>query len=415
MTESRKVPKLRFPEFSGDWEQRKLKEHCEMFNGDRSSKYPKDSDMVSEGIPFINAGDLENGTVNLRSAKHISKEKYNQLGGAKLREGDIVYCLRGTIGKNAIISNFDEGTVASSLVAIRPKNIDGRYLFYILNSDIEYRQRIVRNEGAAQPNLSAKSVSDFVIPLPNLKEQCKISSYFMSVDAIITLHQRKLESLKKVKKSFLQKMFPKNGEKIPEIRFPEFSGDWEQRKLGELGKCQSGVGFPSIEQGGKEGIPFFKVSDMNLEGNQFELSTANNYVSYEQIQKKGWKPITSLPAIFFAKVGAAVMLNRKRLCRKPFLLDNNTMAYILGPELNVEFSKQLFEIIYLPSLAQEGALPSYNASNVENLNVVITQNENEQHKIGAFLQKIDKTITLHQRKLEVLNKLKKAMLQNMFV
>ena len=190
MTESRKVPKLRFPEFSGDWEQRKLKEHCEMFNGDRSSKYPKDSDMVSEGIPFINAGDLENGTVNLRSAKHISKEKYNQLGGAKLREGDIVYCLRGTIGKNAIISNFDEGTVASSLVAIRPKNIDGRYLFYILNSDIEYRQRIVRNEGAAQPNLSAKSVSDFVIPLPNLKEQCKISSYFMSVDAIITLHQR---------------------------------------------------------------------------------------------------------------------------------------------------------------------------------------------------------------------------------
>jgi len=210
-------------------------------------------------------------------------------------------------------------------------------------------------------------------------------------------------------------MFPKNGEKIPEIRFPEFSGDWEQRKLGELGKCQSGVGFPSIEQGGKEGIPFFKVSDMNLEGNQFELSTANNYVSYEQIQKKGWKPITSLPAIFFAKVGAAVMLNRKRLCRKPFLLDNNTMAYILGPELNVEFSKQLFEIIYLPSLAQEGALPSYNASNVENLNVVITQNENEQHKIGAFLQKIDKTITLHQRKLEVLNKLKKAMLQNMFV
>ena len=93
--------------------------------------------------------------------------------------------------KNAYIDNFSEGTVASSLVAIRPKNIDGKYLFYILNSDIEYSQRILHDEGAAQPNLSAKSVSEFIIPIPNIDEQKKLSSFFDSLSNLITLHQRK--------------------------------------------------------------------------------------------------------------------------------------------------------------------------------------------------------------------------------
>ena len=170
-----------------------------MFNGDRSSKYPNDNDMVDDGIPFINAGDLENGAVNLCSANKITREKYNQLGGAKLRLGDILYCLRGTLGKNAFIDNFDEGTVASSLVAIRPKNIDGRYLYYILNSDIELSQRLVHDEGAAQPNLSAKSVSEFDMPVPTKAEQQKISTYFTTLDNLITLHQREPKHTKSKK------------------------------------------------------------------------------------------------------------------------------------------------------------------------------------------------------------------------
>ena len=161
-----------------------------MYNGDRSSKYPNADDMVSEGIPFINAGDLVDGRVELAAANKISREKYDDLGGAKLRMGDIVYCLRGTLGKNAYIDNFEEGTVASSLVAIRSKNIDGRYLFHVLNSDIEYRQRIVRDEGAAQPNLSAKSLSEFIIPIPSIEEQQQISCCLDHICNLITLHQR---------------------------------------------------------------------------------------------------------------------------------------------------------------------------------------------------------------------------------
>lgn len=202
-----KVPEIRFKGFTDEWEQRKLGDYCDMYNGDRSSKYPNAQDMVAEGIPFINAGDLENGHVNLTTCNKISREKYDDLGGAKLQIGDIVYCLRGTLGKNAYIDNFPEGTVASSLVAIRPKNIDGRYLFHVLNSDIEYSQRVVHDEGAAQPNLSAKSVSGFMIPIPHIDEQKKVSKYFDNLDYLITLHQHKCEELKKLKKFMLQNMF----------------------------------------------------------------------------------------------------------------------------------------------------------------------------------------------------------------
>ena len=202
----KKKPVVRFAGFTSDWEQRKVGDYCDMFNGDRSVKYPSAQDMVADGIPFINAGDLEDGRVKLSSANKITREKYDDLGGAKLQLGDIVYCLRGTLGKNAYIDNFDEGTVASSLVAIRPKNIDGRYLFHVFNSDIEYRQRVVHDEGAAQPNLSAKSVSEFLMPVPDIDEQKKLSSFFDHLNHLITLHQRKCDKLKNVKKSMLEKM-----------------------------------------------------------------------------------------------------------------------------------------------------------------------------------------------------------------
>lgn len=185
----------------------------------------------------------------------------------------------------------------------------------------------------------------------------------------------------------------------PVLRLKGFTDDWEQRKLRELGKALSGVGFPDEEQGGKEGIPFYKVSDMNNAGNEQEMVTANNYVTSEQIARKRWKPIDEVPAIFFAKVGAAVLLNRKRLCRFPFLFDNNTMAYLMNKNVfDADFAKTLFETIDLTSLVQVGALPSYNAGDVEGIEVSIPKME-EQQKIGFFFINIDHLIALHQRKL----------------
>ena len=189
---------------------------------------------------------------------------------------------------------------------------------------------------------------------------------------------------------------------------------WEQRKLGEVGKARSGIGFPDAEQGGTEGIPFFKVSDMNLDGNGNEMNHANNYVSAEQIAARRWAPITEVPAVFFAKVGAAVMLNRKRLCRFPFLLDNNTMAYSLDQNVwDADFAKALFETVDLTSLVQVGALPSYNAGDVEAMEIMLPTMA-EQEKIGLFFARVDNLITLHQRKYDKLLSIKKSMLEKMF-
>ena len=201
---------------------------------------------------------------------------------------------------------------------------------------------------------------------------------------------------------------------IPSIRFRGFDDAWEQRKLGDIGKARSGVGFPDAEQGGVTGIPFFKVSDMNLGGNENEMAVANNYVTAEQIAVHRWSPITELPAIFFAKVGAAVMLNRKRLCRFPFLLDNNTMAYSLSStKWDADFAKALFGTVDLTSLVQVGALPSYNAGDVESMEIYLPSLL-EQGQIGGFFKQLDRLITLHQRKFEKLTNVKKSMLEKMF-
>ena len=135
---------------------------------------------------------------------------------------------------------------------------------------------------------------------------------------------------------------------------------------------------------------------MNKEGNERILISSNNYVTNSQILKFNWKPIEA-PAIFFAKVGAAVLLNRKRLALDDFLLDNNTMAYKLNCEnWDLNFAFSTFEKLDLPSLVQVGALPSYNGSQVEEMNVYIP-NILEQQKIGLLLYRLDELITLHQR------------------
>ena len=161
-------------------------------------------------------------------------------------------------------------------------------------------------------------------------------------------------------------------------------------------------------------MPFFKVSDMNSDGNENEMTVANNYVTAEQIAAHRWSPIEEVPALFFAKVGAAVMLNRKRLCRFPFLLDNNTMAYSLSStEWDADFAKALFETIDLTSLVQVGALPSYNAGDVEAM-AISMPSLSEQGQIGEFFKQLDNLITLHQRKYDKLTNVKKSMLEKMF-
>ena len=274
-------------------------------------------------------------------------------------------------------------------------------LFYLMSDGVHIEKLLFKTQDWMKRKLA----------MPLLKEQKKIAEILATQDKAIELQGRKIEELKRFKQGCLERMFPRKGQKVPEKRFPGFTDDWEQRKLSDIGKARSGVGFPDAEQGGVTGIPFFKVSDMNLDGNESEMTVANNYVTAEQIVVHRWSPITELPAIFFAKVGAAVMLNRKRLCRFPFLLDNNTMAYSLSStKWDADFAKALFGTVDLTSLVQVGALPSYNAGDVESMEIYLPSLL-EQEQIGGFFKQLDNLITLHQRKLEEMKNQKKALMQ----
>ena len=267
------------------------------------------------------------------------------------------------------------------------EKIDSYYLAYMLRSESAREKIILLAQGISRYNISKNKVMEIAVSLPSLDEQKLIGQYFRQLDNLITLHQRECIS------------FTGRADRlILTANKKRTTSSWEQRKLGDIGKARSGVGFPDADQGGVTGVPFFKVSDMNLDGNENEMIVANNYVTAEQIADHRWSPITELPAIFFAKVGAAVMLNRKRLCRFPFLLDNNTMAYSLSPtKWDADFAKALFGTVDLTSLVQVGALPSYNAGDVESMGIYLPSLF-EQEQIGAFFKLLDNLITLHQRK-----------------
>ena len=410
-----RVPRIRFKGFEEDWEQRKLSEIykniCNAYVGTATPYY------VEDGHFYLEANNVKDGKINYNSQIFINDNFYESQKDKWLNSGDIVMVQSGHVGHTAVIPEELENTVAHALILF--KNAKVKIEPYFLNyqyQTLNFKRKIENiTVGNTIKHILASDMKEYMVYVSRFAEQIIVSKYFQTLDHLITLHQRKLEKLKTIKKSMLENLFPQNGEKTPKIRFSGFTEDWEQRKLGEVGKARSGIGFPDSEQGGTIGTPFFKVSDMNIDGNENEMTAANNYVTTAQIVAHKWSPIEELPAIFFAKVGAAVMLNRKRLCRFPFLLDNNTMAYSLDKtKWDADFAKALFETVDLTSLVQVGALPSYNSGDIEAMEILLPS-LSEQSQIGAFFKKIDNLITLHQSKLEKLQKIKKSMLESMFV
>lgn len=190
-------------EIPAHWNVEPIKYRVTFHNGDRGENYPSKSELQSEGIPFINAGHLDGDGVNM---DYISEEKYRVMGGVKLRSGDILYCLRGSVGKNAIV-DMNQGTVASSLVAIRSERISAEYLYYCLNSHIEEVQRYLWDNGTAQPNLSADNLGKYKICIPPDEEQMTIVKYLNNIcsqiDNLIIGKKEQLSTIQQHKKSLI--------------------------------------------------------------------------------------------------------------------------------------------------------------------------------------------------------------------
>lgn len=199
--------KKRLGNFSGEWFDCTLDSIAYVLNGDRGVNYPSGDDFIEYGIPFINAGNISNNIVDISTVDYISIEKYNSLGGVKIQKNDIIFCLRGSLGKCAI-SNFTGGAPASSLCVIRAKDgIDARFLFHIINSEITSRQIDNLNAGSSQPNLSAKSLKSFKFIIPkDVAEQEMISNILSDMDLDIYKLEEKLSKYQKIKQGMMEEL-----------------------------------------------------------------------------------------------------------------------------------------------------------------------------------------------------------------
>lgn len=259
----------------GKWEMVRLGDVCQFINGDRGLNYPSKKDFVEVGVPFINAGHLSEKSVNFSEMNYISFEKFMQLGSGKVQNGDILYCLRGSLGKQAIVEDINIGAIASSLVILRPlSELAVKYLSYCLQSDGISKQQLHANTGSSQPNLSATNVKNYFIPLPPLDEQKRIAKNLDLASEIIKGYKEQLAELDKLVQSVFYEMFgdPVTNEK-----------GWEVKLLSNIcdGIGDGLHGTPTYDENGK--YPF--INGNNLVDGHIIITGATKYIGENEYQR----------------------------------------------------------------------------------------------------------------------------------
>ena len=403
------APKLRFKEFDGDWFQSKIGEIFQVTSGSTplrsDNRFFENADIV-----WVKTTDLNNGLIE-KTEEKISQIALKETSVKILPKGTVFVAMYGgfnQIGRTGLLVH--EAACNQALSAIYPnEKIDSYFLLTFLNHKVDDWKNFAASS-RKDPNITKSDVLAFPLKYPVKEEQTKIASFLSAVDEKISQLTQKHELLSQYKQGMMQKLFSQ------QIRFKaddgsEF-GEWEEKTLGSLGVFKSGQGFPEKYQGGKTGVPFFKVSDMNTYGNEKRMVVANNYVDADSILEMKVKVILD-ESIIFAKVGAAVFLERKRLATN-FLIDNNMMAFTPDPKLNINFIKQFLDTIKFSNFVQVGALPSYNAGDLAIIPIHIPCVV-EQTKIANFLSAIDQKIDVVAQQIEQTKQWKKGLLQQMFV
>ena len=409
MTEEKKsmVPKLRFPEFTATWEQRELKDVAEIVGG---------------GTPSTSVPAYWNGSIDWYSPTEIGQENFAKGSKRKIsNEGlknssakllpahkTILFTSRATIGEAAILER--EGATNQGFQSIVTKEGVDVYFLYSYKHHLK-KQALIKASGSTFLEISKNEVEGLHVPVPSGEEQAKIGSFFKLVDKAITLHQRKLEGLSKLKKSLLQKMFPKNGSLGPELRFPGFTGDWEQRKLEDI--CDVRDGTHSSPKYFDNGFPL--VTSKNLRDGVIDLSDVQliSKEDYLEINKRSKVDLNDILMSMIGTIGNLALIKEE-----PTFAIKNVALIKSTDKVKMDY---LFSYLSSPSSkcdidkSVEGGTQKFlSLTKVRGLKILLPGIE-EQQKIGSFSVLLDGVITLHQRKLESLKKLKKSLLQQMFV
>ena len=413
MQDNEKKPALRFKGFTDPWEQRKLSELTSMharigWQNLRTSEFLDSGDYM-----LITGTDFDDGTVNYSTCHFVERERYEQDKNIQIRNGSILITKDGTLGKVAYVQGLSmPATLNAGVFNVEIRNtsiVDERYLFQYLKAPFLMDYVDKKATGGTIKHLNQNILVDFPVVMPKKTEQVSIGNFFQIIDTLITLHQRKYEKLVNIKKSMLDKMFPQNGASVPEIRFKGFTDPWEQRKFGEVvDKYEDPVETPhdgyyrlGIRSHAKGTFHSYVEKGHELETAQMYRVAAGNFIVNITF---GWEH--------------AVAITNESDAGK--LVSHRFPQYSFHDDMLPEFFKYVIadedfrHWLWLASPGGAGRNRVLKLDEMLNYEMVLPSKE-EQQRIAAIFCNLDTLITLHQRKLEKLQNIKKSCLEKMFV
>ena len=417
MTEQAKVPEIRFAGFTDPWEQRKLGELALTYSGGTPSA--GNSAYYGGEIPFIRSAEIDCDSTELS----LTVAGLNNSSAKLVDKGMVLYAMYGATSGEVAISKI-KGAINQAILAMDASDMAAnRFIAYWLRRQKKSITETFLQGG--QGNLSGAIIKELGIPQPSLDEQRQIGSFFSNLDDLITLHQRKYDKLVVFKKSMLEKMFPKDGESVPEIRFAGFTDPWEQRKFGDCFEFLKSNTLSRAGLNGENGTArnvhygdiLIKFGDC-LDGERSDLP----FITDDTVLPKYAGSILREGDVIFADTAedetAGKCVELRKLPKEPTISGLHTIPArprfpfgtgYLGHYLNSDaYHRQL-----LP-LMQGIKVISVSKAALQDTQVRFP-GLSEQSAIGAALNEIDSLITLHQRKLELLQNIKKSLLDKMFV
>ena len=424
--EEKKVPALRFRGFDNAWEQRKLGDSLSFL---KDGTHGTHADSI-DGPLLLSAKNIKNGSVNWdETDRRISQDEYDKIhSNFNLENGDILLTIVGSIGETAILKDSSGLTFQRSVAFLRPKEeVTSEFLYTEIQIPAFQKELESRKSTSAQPGIYLGDLSEIPVVISKSKdEQRKIGSYFANLDNLIILHQRKLEMLKKVKKSMLEKMFPKNDAKVPELRFSDFTDAWEQKELGELfsylqnntlsrAELNDNYGVAQSIHYGDVLIKYGECLDVSKERLAFiEKQSIADKFKTAYLQDGDIIVADTAEDGTVGKCTEIQDLTDKKIISGlhtiPLRPDQKFASGYLGFYMN---SNSYHD--QLKPLMQGIKVTSISKSAIQNTVVRYPFSLKEQGLVSRYLCLLNTLISLHQRKLEKLKNIKKSMLEKMFI